>query len=115
MGTKVVNYTDEMVARMLEVYDAEAAQDERNAQVAQLAKELDKTVAGVRAKLVALGVYKAQEKTAGKAGVAKAELVKMLAEALELDEGVIETVEKANKTALVRILGRVNALKEMQA
>lgn len=112
MTNKTVNYTAEMVARMKEVYDGNDTEANRDAQVAALAVELDKTVAGIRAKLVAEGNYVAKTKTAGKAGKAKAELVTMLANALDLDEEVIGTVEKANKVALVRILGRVTALKE---
>jgi uncharacterized protein (DUF697 family) len=112
MTDKTVNYTDEMVARMKEVYGNAANEAERAEAVEALADEMGKTVRGIRAKLVAEGVYIAKAKTAGKAGKAKAELVKALAEVLDLDEGVIETIEKANKVALVRILGRVTALKE---
>ena len=111
--TKVVNYTDAMVARMKEVYGEATNEAERAEAVKDLDDEMGKTVAGIRAKLVAEGVYVAKAKTAGKAGKAKAELVTALALALDLDEGVIETIEKANKVALVRILGRVTALKEL--
>ena len=57
MTDKTVNYTDEAVARLHEVYDGEATDESKRAQVAQLAQELGKSEGSVRAKLVREGIY----------------------------------------------------------
>ena len=104
MSEKNVNYTDEMVARLHEVYDGEASEKDRDAQVAQLAEELGKSPASVRAKLTREGVYVAKSKApAGKAGVRKADLVTAIAEKLGVDEDVVGSLEKATKNALTRV------------
>ena len=50
------NYSDEMVARMMEVYSANPTRDTAE----ELAVEFDKPVRSVIAKLSNLGIYKAQ-------------------------------------------------------
>lgn len=104
MTVKVVNYTDEMVARMKEVYDGSASDADRKAQVAALAAELGKSEASVRAKLTSEGVYVPYSKApAGKNTVRKATLVAAIAAQLDVAEEVVESLEKANKVALALI------------
>ena len=109
MTDKTVNYTDEMVARLHEVYDVNADEATRDAQVKALAEELSKSAPSIRAKLTREGIYVPKAKVEkGKAGVSKAALVGSIAKALGVDEEVIESLEKANKTALRRVLEGVS-------
>lgn len=105
MADKAVNYTDEMVARLHEVYDGEASDEVRDEQVAQLADELGKSAASIRAKLANVGIYVAKAKVeSGKNTVRKADLVAQIAERLGEDEDVMGSLEKANKVALRKVL-----------
>lgn len=105
MTDKVVNYTDEMTSRLHEVYDGEAVEEVRVAQVAQLADELGKSAASVRAKLTREGLYVPKAKVpAGKVTVRKAQLVTAIAGKLEVDEDIVGSLEKATKNALLRVL-----------
>lgn len=105
MSEKAVNYTDEAVARLHEVYDGAEAEDVRDKQVAQLAEELGKSAASIRAKLTREGVYVAKSKApAGKAGVRKSDLVSEIANKLGVDEDVVGSLEKATKVTLTKIV-----------
>lgn len=100
-----VNYTEEMVARLHEVYNGEAEVEARDAQIAQLAEELGKSAASIRAKLTREGVYVPKGEAAKKAPVVrKADLVSMIAKELEVDEDVIGSLEKATKKSLQLVL-----------
>ena len=105
MNDKTVNYSDEAVARLIEVYDGTATDEVRKAQVAALAAELGKKEASVRAKLTHLGVYvtliKAEK---GKATVRKAQLVQAIADKIDADVDVVGSLEKATKVALAKVL-----------
>ena len=78
------NYTSEMVEAMVATYsDAPTP-----ATVAALAEEFDKKPASIRAKLVSLGVYKAQKRVVTKRGepvVTKNELAEQIQAALGTD------------------------------
>ena len=100
-----VNYTDEMIARLKEVYDGQDSEDARSAQVQQLATELDKAPASIRAKLVREGLYVAKDKAPkGKAGLSKADLVSKIAHQLNVDEDIVGSLEKATKVSLTMVL-----------
>ena len=105
MTDKTVNYTDEAVARLHEVYDGDATDEVKRAQVAQLAEELGKSEGSVRAKLVREGIYVPYAKVE-KAGprVTKAQLVTAIAVELDVDEDVVGSLEKATKVALGKVL-----------
>lgn len=104
MTAKVVNYTDEMVARLHAVYDGNANDEARKAQVAELAAELGKSEASVRAKLTSEGIYVPYSKApAGKNTVRKAALVAAIADKLNVHVEAVESLEKANKVALAMI------------
>ena len=110
MTEKTVNYTDEMVARLHEVYDGDAAEEVRDAQVAQLADELGKSPASIRAKLTREGLYVPKAKApAGKASVTKAQLVTAIAAEMNVDEDVIGSLEKATKVALGKVLAALRS------
>jgi hypothetical protein len=101
MTDKTPNYTDEMVARLHAVYDGEADEATRDEQVGELAEELGKSPASIRAKLTREGIYVPKNKApAGKASVTKADLIAVIASKLGRDEDVVGSLEKANKVVL---------------
>ena len=104
-----VNYTDEMVARLREVYDPSADEDAREIQILALSEELGKNIRSIRAKLTREGVYvaKAAKAKADKLPT-KAELVTQIATALEVQEEAVESLEKATKAALLRIVASLS-------
>ena len=104
MAEKVVNYSESMVDRLHAVYDGEADEAIRDQQVAQLAEELGKSPASIRAKLTREGIYVPKAKApAGKATIRKADLVSVIAEKLDVNVEVVESLEKATKATLVRV------------
>ena len=108
MSDKVTNYSDEQVARLIAVYDPSSTEAERTDQIAQLADEVGKSAASVRAKLTYEGVYVPKAKVpAGKNIVRKADLVQQIADQLDVDVDIIGSLEKATKNVLVRL---INAL-----
>jgi hypothetical protein len=110
MTDKTVNYTDEMVAVLRAGYDGSADEATRDAQVAQLADEVGKSAASIRAKLTREGLYVPKAKApAGKAVVRKAELVQAIADAMDVDVDVIGSLEKATKVTLNRVLNALNS------
>lgn len=100
-----VNYTEAMVEALREGYDVEANDEDRKAQVAQLAEDLGKSQASIRAKLTREGIYVPLTKApAGKATVRKSELVQAIATKIDADVDVIGSLEKATKVALTKVL-----------
>ena len=108
MTDKVVNYTDEMVAKLHAGYDGTASVAERDAQIAQLADEVGRSAASVRAKLTREGIYVPKGPAPKKGrGESKAEIVSRIAVALDADEDVIGSLEKATKVALYKVLDAI--------
>jgi|19_taG_2_1085344.scaffolds.fasta_scaffold07397_5 Tfp pilus assembly protein PilP len=105
---KAKNYTPEMVATMLDTYSPEASQDERDAQVNQLVVDLGRSKRSIVAKLSSLKVYVPKEyKTKqGAKPVSKAALVSVVASVCGADEDVFDSLEKANKNVIERIIAR---------
>ena len=105
MSEKVVNYTDEMVARLHEVYDGTADEEVRDAQVAQLAEELGKSAQSIRAKLTREKLYVPKAKVpAGKNTVRKAALVAAIADELGMDHDAAGSLEKVTKVVLINLV-----------
>ena len=105
MTDKTVNYSDEAVARMLEVYDGDATDEVRKAQIRQLADELAKKEASIRAKLTHLKVYVTLTKAPkGVPAIRKAQLVQAIADEIDADVDVVGSLEKATKVALAKVL-----------
>lgn len=106
-------YTKEITENMVATYKEaiDGGQDARDAAVEDLAAQYGIKVAQVRGKLVREGVYVAKEKVR-KAAQTKDRLVAALALALDIDEEDLDTMTKATKNALVKVFGKVNALRE---
>ena len=97
-SSKVVNYTAEQTAKMVADYQAGVS-------TATIAENLGKTVRSVVAKLSREGVYKKKEyvtKT-GEKSVKKDAHADAIGAILKMTEAEIESLTKANKTALVKI------------
>lgn len=100
---KTVNYTPEQTASLLEMYAAGTT-------VAAIAEAVGKSVRSVTAKLSREGVYQKQtyKTKTGEAVVKKDSLADQLAEIVGLTEAETESLTKANKTALNKILAKLN-------
>lgn len=100
-----VNYTPEMEAVMLKAYEANPTGDT----VAMLAADFGKSVRSVVAKLSRMGIYKAKEYVSktGDAPVRKETLADKLAEIAGLTEAEADSLTKANKTALAKIIAKL--------
>jgi len=99
---KAVNYTPEQTAGMVAAYLA----DKSESTVAALAASMGKTVRSVVAKLSREKVYVAKTYTTktGEKAVKKDATADAIGAVVELTESEIESLTKANKTALVKIL-----------
>jgi ATP-dependent Lon protease len=107
MTAKTVNYTPEQTTKMVADYQAGAT-------VETLAQELGKTVRSVVAKLSREKVYQAKtyvSKT-GETPVKKDVHADFIGMALGLTEADTESLTKANKTALAKIVDFIKADKE---
>jgi hypothetical protein len=111
---KVPNYTPEQFEKAKADYEAGVS-------VEKIAEALGKTTRSVIAKLSKEQVYKAKTYTtkAGEKPVKKDAHADAIGAIFDLSEGEIESLTKANKTALVKIVSRVremqNALELSQA
>jgi hypothetical protein len=109
--TKVVNYTEAQTAAMVEAYVAAPSK----ATVEALAVEMGKTVRSVIAKLSREKVYVAAERTTktGAPIVKKDATADAIGVVLSLSEAEIESLTKANKTALQKIFAALAASKPL--
>ena len=111
MGTKKVNYTPEQTAMLVDAYESVETQEQREAVVAHYAEEFGKAPQSIRAKLVSEGVYiaKTYKTKKGEKPESKAAIVAGIARILGVDQERVESLEKANKTALNLIRGTLAA------
>lgn len=95
---KVVNYTPEQTLKLVQDYQAGTS-------VEALAESLGKTVRSVVAKLSREGVYQKKVYTtkSGEAVQKKDQTADAIGAILRMSEGEIESLTKANKTALKKI------------
>jgi hypothetical protein len=102
MAEKIVNYTPEMTAQMVADYQAGIT-------VESIAESLGKTVRSVVAKLSREGVYqkKVYVTKSGEAPVKKDAHADAIGAIVGLSEGEIDSLTKANKTALAKILAHI--------
>lgn len=102
MAEKTLNYTPEQTAKLVADYAAGIATTE-------LAAMLGKSVKSIVAKLSREGVYQKKIYTTktGEAVAKKDSLADKIGEALGMTEAEIESLTKANKTALAKILAKV--------
>lgn len=105
MATAKTAYTVEQTLELVEAYKAEPTQET----VTAFAEKFGKTVKSVIAKLSREGVYQKKEyvSKAGTKPVKKEELATELMEAFELSDAEADSLAKANKTALLKILAKV--------
>lgn len=110
---KAVNYTAEQTAAMLAAYAAAPTVET----VEQIAAELGKSVRSIVAKLSREGVYKKKEyKTkAGEAVVKKDEAADKIGALLNMAENDVDSLTKANKTALKLIVAALERLAALEA
>jgi acylphosphatase len=101
MATKTVNYTPEQTAGLVAAYVATPTAET----VAKFAAAFGKSTKSIVAKLSREGVYKKAERTTknGDAIVKKDTLADSIGKVLNLSEGDVESLAKANKTALKAI------------
>jgi len=107
MGTKKVNYTPEQTAELVASYQAADSDESRAKVVSQFAALYGKGPQSNRAKLVSEGVYvaKTYKTKKGEKPESKALIVAGIAHLLGVDAERVESLEKANKTALNLIRG----------
>lgn len=110
---KAVNYTAEQTAAMLAAYTAAPTVET----VERIAADLGKSVRSIVAKLSREGVYKKKEyKTKnGEAVVKKDEAADEIGAILGMAENDVDSLTKANKTALKMILEALKAKAEAEA
>ena len=93
-----VNYSPEMIAKMTADYAADKP-------LSEIAENVGKSVASVRAKLSSLGIYKPKEKPAGKkAGVTKAGIVADIAAIVVGNRDGLESLQAATLSDLNALL-----------
>lgn len=99
MAEKIVNYTPEMTAQMVADYQAGIT-------VESIAESLGKTVRSVVAKLSREGVYqkKVYVTKGGGIPIKKDHHAEHIGQIVGLSEGEVDSLTKANKTALAKIV-----------
>lgn len=93
-----MRYTKEITDRIIELYNTKVP-------VVQIARELDVPERSVIAKLSSVGVYQKKTYTnkRGEIPVKKSEHIENIAELLDCDLELLESLEKVNKNVLVMI------------
>lgn len=101
MAEKIANYTPEQTAEIVEAYKASPTKET----VDMLAEKLGKTARSIVAKLSREGVYKKKEYTTkqGEKPVKKDAHADAIGAVLKLTEAEIDSLTKANKSALEKI------------
>ena len=94
------NYTEAQTLELVTRYQAGET-------VEALAEAVGKSVRSVVAKLSREGVYVAKTKAKGTARVTKAALTQMLESKLQMPEGSLESLQKANHDALEALVDQV--------
>lgn len=112
MTDKVVNYTDEQVATLVEAYKAVEGYEAEQGVVEVYAAEFGKTKGSIVAKLSSVGVYNPKAKAAKAKVVAKKDaIVDLIAAQVGVDAESFDSLAKANKTVLAKLYGVIGALK----
>ena len=105
-ATKIVNYTPEQTAQLVDLWVA------GQSTVAALAEQFGRTTNSIVAKLVREKVYTA--KVAAKSATkTKAELIAIMVSSLKLRPGDLDSLEKASKPELELLQARIADLYEM--
>ena len=101
--TKNVNYTDAQVAELVEAYNMSVTDELRATTVEHYADRFGKSVASIRAKLVAEGVYIKPETSKKRGGTTKDAIASAIASVIRMSEGEADSLTKANRSALDKI------------
>ena len=104
--TKEQNYTDAQVEQLVEAYVFETTQETRDSVVEYFAIEFGKSVQSIRAKLSREGVYVAKAVAEAEKTVSKNDYIAQIADEVGATEEQMESLVKANKNVLERILFR---------
>ena len=104
-ASKTANYTPEQTAELLAAYDPTASQEERDQVIETFAHKFGKGVRSIVAKLSREEVYvKKTPETKGKReGKNKDDLAQAIGAVLNLSEGEVDSLTKANLTALDKV------------
>lgn len=114
-NTKEIQYSKDTDAIMMQVYNPEASQGERDAQVSELADKFGKKEKSIIAKLSKLGVYVKKQrvsKVTGDKPKSKADMVKDISTVLNVSFDKVESLTNATKTALVEIFEAIKPSEE---
>lgn len=103
---KTPNYTAEQTAELVQAYK-EAPNEET---VKAFAAQFGKSVRSIVAKLSREGVYQKKEyvSKSGEAPMAKEELASKIGELCDMSPAEMDSLAKANKTALVKLLQKLS-------
>lgn len=99
-----VNWTDEQTSELVNAY-----QDEKD--TAKLAELFGRSQRSIIAKLVTEKVYQKAE-TAKAKGQTKAQLIASIEEVLDLPKGILTSLDKGSKEALLALQAAVESLNE---
>lgn len=104
-ATKTTNYTVEQTAELVKAYSAADTQEAREQVIEQFAQKFGKGVRSIVAKLSREEVYvKKTAETKGKReGKNKDDLAQAIGAVLKLSEGEVDSLTKANLTALDKV------------
>jgi response regulator RpfG family c-di-GMP phosphodiesterase len=106
--TQTQNYTEDQTVALVTAYTMvkDADQATRDSVVQEFADAFGKSVVSIRSKLSNEGVYVTKTRTtkSGTKVVRKADLVNQIADAIGEDVEVIESLEKATKQTLLKVL-----------
>jgi hypothetical protein len=105
---KIVNYTAEQTAELVEAYKATPT----NETVTAFATKFGKTAKSIVAKLAREGVYKGKAKEAGKRDMLKSEMVAEIAKLTGKTDEQLESLEKATGPALKAVLAAMTNMAE---
>ena len=100
MTTAQINYTDEQTVELVNAYQGGEA-------VEALAERFQKSVRSIVAKLSREGVYQPKTKAKGTGRVTKAALIQYMEELLQLDPKALQSLEKAQISALQALAAAV--------
>ena len=115
MAEKKANYTAAQTDELTTAYAGSESDEDRAEVVEEFAARFGKSAQSIRAKLVSEGVYiaKAYKTKKGEKPESKALIVANIANLLGVDAERVESLEKANKTALNLVRGTLAAAHKM--
>ena len=117
---KTVNYTKEQTEKLVAAYTSAETENERDSVVEEFAEQFNKSVRSIVAKLSREKVYVKKQRTTKNGGeiVKKEELASRIAEKVGVAPETFDSLAKANKDVLNKILQHIahleNNIKAME-